>query len=671
MLRSIATVSLSGILLEKLDAASAAGFDGIELFEQDLTTSNLSPEEIRRECEERRLTIMLFQPFRDFEGVNDAQFARNLERARRKFDLMHRLNTSRILVCSNVSPDTLADDALIIEQLGRLADLAREFGVHAGYEALAWGRHVNQWRHAWQLVNAVNCRELGLVLDSFHILARGDTTEGIAQIPGERISFVQIADAPRLSMDVLQWSRHHRCFPGQGEFDLASFTREVIESGYDGPLSLEVFSDTCRFRPARETAADAYCSLAYLESIATAHGYSVGAKRVEPLPSALPSADAIAGLEFVEFAVSQSTACALGQWLEQAGFAPTARHQSKAVNLLLQGQAALVLNAQPHSYASEYHNAHGPSACAWAYRTHDPQSVLEWANRLGYKRFEERREPQETKLEGIVGPDGSLHYFLEQGEESPPSYMNDFLFTNGLTSGNGAHPPDIAYVDHIAVNVPFDECESWILFYRALLGLEPEGRNWAAAPYGLVHTVALRNRKGTLRVALLASDRGRTDVATAFTHYRGAGLNHLAFACPDLLQTLGKLRDRGVDMLPVPANYYDDLRARYGDGLPIEQMKRLGVLYDREPSGGEFFHAYTRPFLDRFYLELVQRVNDYAGYGAANEAIRLAALCRQAEHMGPVIGTPVLSARHVEGRQMYPAPPHWKLDERRWSSSSI
>lgn len=661
MLRSIATVSLSGVLLEKLDAASAAGFDGIELFEQDLTTSNLLPEDVRDACEERGLAISLFQPFRDFEGADDKQFARNIERARRKFDLMQRLGTSRILVCSSVAPDTRADDSLITDQLGRLAELAREFGVQAGYEALAWGCHVNRWRHAWRLVNTVNRPELGLVLDSFHIFARGDTTEGVAQLPGERISFVQVADAPRLSMDLLQWSRHHRCFPGQGEFDLVPFTQDAIASGYAGPLSLEVFSDTCRRRPASETATDAYRSLVYLESIAAARDPSVVCERVETRP-----ADAIVGLEFVEFAVTSSTARELGQWLEHSGFAPAGRHHSKAVNLLLQGKTALVLNAQPRSFASRYHSAHGPSACAWAYRASEPQTLLERANRLGYERFEEKRQPKEVRLEGVIGPGGSLHYFLEQTDELLPPYMTDFAFVGRLSDRNCTPSSDGAHVDHIALNVPFDERDSWVLFYRALFGLEPEGRNWAADPYGIVHTVALRNRAGTLRVTLLASDHGRTEVNTALTQYHGAGLNHLALACADLLTTLERLRERGIEMLPVPANYYEDLHARYGDDLPLEKMKRLGVLFDREPGGGELMHAYTRPFLDRFYLELVQRINGYEGYGSANEPVRLAALCRPLTHERFWSDMePSALARRVEGGQSYPAQPYWHLSARR------
>src|ERR1700737_4257966 len=215
MQRSIATVSISGTLVEKLNAIRATGFDGVEIFENDLLYFDGSPSDVRRIAEDLGLKIFLFQPFRDFEGVAPERLARNLERAKRKFDLMHELGADRILVCSNVSPDTIADDALIADQLGARARAAHEAGVVVGYEALAWGRHVNSYKHAWRLVDAVDHPNLGLALDSFHTLSLNDSVDEIASIPGERIAFVQIADAPKLAMDVLEWSRHYQCFPGQ------------------------------------------------------------------------------------------------------------------------------------------------------------------------------------------------------------------------------------------------------------------------------------------------------------------------------------------------------------------------------------------------------------------------------------------------------------------------
>ncbi|PTB20333.1 xylose isomerase [Trinickia symbiotica] len=270
MKRSIATVSLSGTLVEKLNAIRQAGFDGAEIFDDDLRTAKESPADVRRIAADLGLELVLYQPFRDFEGVSAERLAHNLERAQRTFDVMHELGIDRLLLCSNVSSDAIGDDSLIVDQLGALARAARGSGIVVGYEALAWGRHVNRHGHAWRIVQAVGDANLGLALDSFHTFSRGDSADDIASIPGDRIAFVQLADAPSLALDVLEWSRHHRCFPGQGDFDMVGFAARVIESGYSGPLSLEIFNDAYRAAPPAGVARDGYCSLLQLEQRARA-----------------------------------------------------------------------------------------------------------------------------------------------------------------------------------------------------------------------------------------------------------------------------------------------------------------------------------------------------------------------------------------------------------------
>ena len=221
-MRSIATVCLTGDLRSKLEAIARAGFGGVEIFENDLNSFDGSPADIRELCQRLGLAIVAFQPFRDFEGMPEPARSKNLLRAQRKFDVMEALGTDFMLVCSNVSPQSLADSDRIVEDLRELASLAQARGLRIGYEALAWGRHVSDYRDAWELVRRADHPALGVVLDSFHILSRGHDPAAIADIPRDKIFFVQVADAPLLDMDVLQWSRHFRCFPGQGRLPLTS-----------------------------------------------------------------------------------------------------------------------------------------------------------------------------------------------------------------------------------------------------------------------------------------------------------------------------------------------------------------------------------------------------------------------------------------------------------------
>ncbi len=265
--RSIATVSLSGSLDEKLRATASAGFDAVEIFENDLLSFNGSPRDVGKLCRDLGLEICAFQPFRDFEGMPEPQRTRNFARAERKFDLMQELGTDLLLVCSNISPSSLGGIDRAAADFRELGELAARYGLRIGFEALAWGRHVNDYRDAWEIVRRADHASIGIILDSFHALAPSFPTNAIRSIPADKILLVQLADAPKLGLDVLSWSRHFRCFPGQGDLPVADFMEAVRTTGYSGPLSLEIFNDQFRGRaafadPARGSACAEFASRA-------------------------------------------------------------------------------------------------------------------------------------------------------------------------------------------------------------------------------------------------------------------------------------------------------------------------------------------------------------------------------------------------------------------------
>ncbi len=264
MIPSIATVCVSGTLQEKLEAIAAAGFRAVEIFENDLIAFPGSPAEVRRICDGLGLAIVTCQPFRDFEGMPDARRARTFDRAERKFDLLQELGTDLLFVCSSTSPEALSGIDRLAADFAELGERAAKRGLRVGYEALAWGRHVYDYRDSWEIVRRAGRDNVGIILDSFHILSRGLDTSNIGTMPRDRIFMVQMADAPRLQMDHLSWSRHWRCLPGQGDLDLASFMRDLVATGYDGVLSLEIFNDRFRAGSARSVALDGHRSLIWL-----------------------------------------------------------------------------------------------------------------------------------------------------------------------------------------------------------------------------------------------------------------------------------------------------------------------------------------------------------------------------------------------------------------------
>ncbi|CAD5109861.1 3-dehydroshikimate dehydratase QuiC [Zestomonas carbonaria] len=625
MQRSIATVSLSGTLPEKLEAIAAAGFDGVEIFENDLLYYDGSPREIRQMCADLGIAITLFQPFRDFEGCRRDRLEKNLDRAERKFDLMQELGTDLVLVCSNVAADSLGDERILVDDLRLLAERAGARGLRIGYEALAWGHHVNSWQQVWSIVEQADHPALGVLLDSFHTLSIKGDPSGIAGIPGDKIFFVQMADAPLLAMDVLEWSRHFRCFPGQGEFDLAGFLAPILRSGYQGPLSLEIFNDGFRAAPTRANAADGLRSLLYLEEKTR----KLLEKDANP-PANLdilfspPPASRYDGVEFLEFAVDEAQGARLAGWLERLGFVHAGRHRSKDVSLLCQGDINIVLNAEPYSFAHNFFEAHGPSLCATALRVRDGASALARAQAFNGQPFRGLVGPNEREIPAVRAPDGSLIYLVEQGAPGQTIYDSDFIL-DAQASPAGS----LQRIDHMAMALPADGLDSWVLFYKSLFDFAADDEVVLPDPYGLVKSRAIRSRCSTVRLPLNISENRNTAISHALSSYRGSGVHHIAFSCEDLFAEVSRAKDAGVPLLDIPLNYYDDLAARFDfDDEFLSELAYYNVLYDRDAQGGELFHVYTEPFEGRFFFEILQRRNGYAGYGAANVAVRLAALAK-------------------------------------------
>lgn len=622
MQRSIATVSLSGTLPEKLEAIAAAGFDGVEIFENDLLYYDGSPREIKQMCADLGIAITLFQPFRDFEGCRRDRLPRNLERAERKFDLMQELGTDLVLVCSNASADSIGDEQILIDDLRLLAEHAGARGLRIGYEALAWGRHVNTWQQVWNIVRQADHPNLGVLLDSFHTLSLKGDPSAIAEIPGDKIFFVQMADAPILAMDVLEWSRHFRCFPGQGEFDLPGFLAPIIKSGYTGPLSLEIFNDGFRAAPPRANAADGLRSLLYLEEKTRERL----AQETQPTASPdilfeTPKASEYNGIEFLEFAVDESLGAKLCHWLERLGFVKAGQHRSKSVSLLRQGDINLILNSEPYSFAHSFFESHGPSLCATAVRVKDSASAL--ARAVAYKGQPYRGlvGPNELELAAVRAPDGSLIYLVDQDADV---YGTDFNLQPAATASGG-----LKRIDHMAMALPADSLDSWVLFYKSLLDFEADDEVVLPDPYGLVKSRALRSRDSSIRLPLNISENRNTAISHALSSYRGSGVHHIAFDCDDIFAEVSRAKEAGVPLLDIPLNYYDDLAARFDfDDEFLSELAYYNVLYDRDTQGGELFHVYTEPFEGRFFFEIIQRKNGYAGYGAANVAVRLAAMAK-------------------------------------------
>jgi 4-hydroxyphenylpyruvate dioxygenase len=605
MKRAIATVCMSGSLADKLAAAAEAGFDGVEIFENDLTYFDGRPEDVRALARSLGLELVALQPFRDFEGLPEPLRRRAFERARRKFELMQRLGTPLLLVCSSVSAESIDDPGRVAADLHELGELARQFGVAVGFEALAWGRHINDYRQAWAVVRAADHPHVGLILDSFHLLARRLPVDDIGAIPSDRIVLVQTADAPGIDMDPLFLSRHYRCFPGQGDLPVPAMMRKLDQIGYRGPISHEVFSDDFRAASTRRIALDGMRSFLWLDEQVrrTLQG------------AALPT---IHGVEFIEFVDDRGLVEPFRATLHGLGFRRTHRHRSKQVELYRQGDVNLVLNLEDEGFAHSFYLLHGLSVCALGLGVDDAARAATRAATMLARPFAGPIGAGELEIPAVRGVAGSLVYFIG----SVPG--GGFLEVDFVPDPESEAPSDLGLVriDHVAQVVPQAELAGWILYYKAILGLEPAERTDLPDPRGLIVSRALTNLERTLRIPINASQAELSAAGRFMQQTAGAGAQHIAFACRDIFAAAEGLSPELK--LRAPDNYYDDLAARVDldDGV-VDRMRELSILYDRI-GAGEFFHVYTRS-INGLFFEIVERRGDYDRYGEANAAARLAA----------------------------------------------
>ena len=243
----------------------------------------------------------------------------------------------------------------------------------------------------------------------------------------------------------------------------------------------------------------------------------------------------------------------------------------------------------------------------------DPDAALRRATDLFAPEIHRHEGAGDEPLVGVRAPDGSEVFFGAAGV-AEPGWVREF---GASTAGGDAH---IERVDHINLAQPWQHFDAGVLFFHAVLDLQTQPSMEVAAPVGLVRSQVLRSADGIVRIALnLVPPAAEKDAILP---------QHIAFAASDVLALARSARDRGFRPLDIPANYYDDIEARYDiDPTLLEELKDLNVMYDRDESG-EFLHFYTPP-IGTVFLEVVERRGGYDGYGALNAPVRLAAQYQQ------------------------------------------
>ena len=277
------TISLAGPLEAKLKAIREAGFSQVMLSARDVVGHADGLEAAVKAVKASGLRVTGFQVLRDFEGLSGHLHAYKVDVAKSMLEMCHALGAKVLLVCSSTSVHASEDKAHLAKDLRKLAMLALPLGIKVAFEGLSWGRTINQYDQAWDIVQRADFPNLGLGLDSFHMLATQSALDDLELIDPEKIFLVQLADFMwqeiRSLEERITTARHFRVFPGEGVHSeaLADVVKRLFNMGYRGDYSFEVFNDDYQQLPLPSVAQRAFKSAQWL-------GEGV-LKRSVPLPN--------------------------------------------------------------------------------------------------------------------------------------------------------------------------------------------------------------------------------------------------------------------------------------------------------------------------------------------------------------------------------------------------
>jgi 4-hydroxyphenylpyruvate dioxygenase len=323
------------------------------------------------------------------------------------------------------------------------------------------------------------------------------------------------------------------------------------------------------------------------------------------------------GFEFVEFAHPEPDA--LRTVFARMGYALTARHRTKAIELWQQGDITYILNDEPGSHARRFAAEHGPCAPSMGWRVADAGHAFRHAVAQGATPF--NGAGKTLDLPAITGIGGSLIYLTDAyGADPRGPYAADFDFVAApKPAGVGFH-----YLDHLTHNVHKGNMDRWFDFYGRLFNFRQirffdiEGR------FTGLHSRALTSPCGRIRIPI-NEDRGETgQIVEYLKRYRGEGIQHIAVGCADIYAATDAIAARGLAFMPKPpAAYYEASKARVaGHDEPLDRLARHGILIDGEGvvDGGEtriLLQIFSRTVIGPIFFEFIQRKGD-EGFGEGN-----------------------------------------------------
>ncbi|MAU71364.1 MAG: 4-hydroxyphenylpyruvate dioxygenase [Pseudozobellia sp.] len=353
------------------------------------------------------------------------------------------------------------------------------------------------------------------------------------------------------------------------------------------------------------------------------------------------------GTDYIELYVGNAKQAA-HYYMSAWGFQPVAYAgletglKDRVSYVVQQDKILLMLTSplRPGGEINKHIDSHGDGVKSIALWVDDATKSYEETVKRGAESYHApiKKEDKEGAviLSGIHTYGETVHIFVER-----KNYKG--VFMPGFRSWNPHYRPSdvgLKYVDHMVGNVGWNEMNKWCEFYAKVMGfaqLVSFDDKDISTEYTALMSKVMSNGNGRIKFPINepADGRKKSQIEEYIEFYNGAGVQHMALATDNIIETVAALRDRGVEFLTVPSSYYEDLLDRVGeideDLLPL---KELGILVDRDDEG-YLLQIFTKPILDRptMFIEIIQR-KGAKSFGKGNFKALFEAIEREQESRG-------------------------------------
>jgi len=321
------------------------------------------------------------------------------------------------------------------------------------------------------------------------------------------------------------------------------------------------------------------------------------------------------GFEFVEYTAPDPQL--LRSLFERLGFPVVARHRSKNVTLHRQGEINFIINAEGQSFAQAFARAHGPSACAMAFRVRDAARAYARALSLGAKPGPQSAGPMELNIPCIEGIGGSLIYLVDlYGERS--IYDVDFRPVGPAAPGDG--DAGLRLIDHLTHNVGRGRMDVWAGFYEKLFNFREIRYFDIEGKHTGLFSRAMTSPCGKIRIPINESQDDKSQIEEYLREYHGEGIQHIALSTDNIYRSVDVLRRHGVAFQDTPDTYYEGVAARVpGHRESLEELRTRHILIDGNPQKGEgvLLQIFTQNVIGPIFFEIIQRKGN-EGFGEGN-----------------------------------------------------